>query len=384
MAHPAGAEAGVGSSGKISLADLGDTLGGTQAMKKKVGVILGAGASADAWNRGGPVPRPEGWRPPLAKDLFRPGERANFWSIMNGFPGVRVLASELGETANTGLEAKLLEYARHPDERMRMHFRQVPLYLRDLILGVTEGYTNNVSPGNHLHLVMRLLSSGHRVVFLDLNYDDYLENALADFDGNLAINTLEDYTNPGREALVGKIHGSIHWGTPAGTPIGTTRQDVIRALCRMDPLRACEELVLDQTRGATTSWRHPRSGHLLYPVLTAPLAGKDHTALVCTRGHLNALREFLEGCEHYLVIGTSGQDEDLLRFLDQSAPPVRAVHYVNYETNATEECQRRVQAGCTAFKNASERVLATEGFGAYLSTKRDAGDERSPVHYSMT
>ena len=114
----------------------------------KIGVILGAGASADASNPGEPPARPE-WQPPLAKDLFRFDAHPNYWAVAGRYRGVRVLTPELAEVLAAGtvsLEAKLADFAVHPDQRIRDHFRHIPPYLRDLILGVTAGYTNNVSP----------------------------------------------------------------------------------------------------------------------------------------------------------------------------------------------------------------------------------------------
>ncbi len=85
--------------------------------KDKVGVILGAGASWDAWSPGGPPPTQPEWRPPLAKDLFLFGEHPIYWNVVAaGYRCVRVLASELAEVVAAGtatLEAKLVEYANH-------------------------------------------------------------------------------------------------------------------------------------------------------------------------------------------------------------------------------------------------------------------------------
>src|SRR5437773_1676487 len=88
----------------------------------KVGVILGAGASRDAFNDTGP-PRDEQWTPPLAAELF--SQRPVFWPVLAQYPGVRVLASDLGELVRAGkaiMETKLREYANHSDPRIREHF----------------------------------------------------------------------------------------------------------------------------------------------------------------------------------------------------------------------------------------------------------------------
>src|ERR1700730_1027179 len=181
---------------------------------KKVCVILGAGASKDGWNEGGP-PRNMNWEPPLAAELFRFGQRPAFLGPAGPYHGEQVLASELGALGTAPLDAKLLEYAKHPHERMKRYFRQVPLYLRDLFLSVSANFTQGgASPGNLTRLLLRLLNSNHHVAFLDLNYDDYLEKTLAFVDNQFAINGLLEYIEPSRAAIVGKVHGSINWGIP--------------------------------------------------------------------------------------------------------------------------------------------------------------------------
>jgi hypothetical protein len=60
------------------------------------------------------------------------------------------------------------------------------------------------------------------------------------------------------------------------------------------------------------------NGSRLYPLLTAPLAGKGHADFVCPREHIQAAQEFLQTCRKFLIIGTSGLDDDLLNFLNTS------------------------------------------------------------------
>jgi len=278
-------------------------------MAKKVAVILGAGASYDCWNDTGP-PADMHWRPPLARDLF--GTRPAFWDVLVRFNGARVLASELGELARGdafNIEVKLREYAEHKDQRIRQAFKDVPLYLRDLISSVVYRYTANQHPGTHLRFVMNLLSTGAEAAFIDLNYDPYLEMALTAFDPLLLIRAIGDYTAQGRQAIICKPHGSIHWGVRMG-PSGLSWDEALKGF---DPQQTRGEIVVEKSQSNSIGWSLNQA--LLYPVLTAPLAGKGHMDLVCPEPHLEALRTFLEDCRHYVIIGTSGQDEDLLAFL---------------------------------------------------------------------
>ena len=69
------------------------------------------------------------------------------------------------------------------------------------------------------------------------------------------------------------------------------------------------------------------------------------------------------------MIGTSGQDDDLLGFLNQSVSAVDLVHYVNYMQNATLECQQRIEAASPVFSRAMNRLPFPHGFRAYLGSQ---------------
>lgn len=182
---------------------------------RRIAVILGAGASADAWNETGP-PRIQAWQPPLARELF--GQRQDFWPILERYPGAHVVSADLAELIRTGamnIEAKLREYAEHADPRIRNHFRQVPPYLRDLMNAVVLSFTpGGALPGTHLRLVANLLAIQARFAFIDLNYDDYLEMSLAAFDEQLSIRGFDDYTAEGRQAIVAKCTAPYSGGCP--------------------------------------------------------------------------------------------------------------------------------------------------------------------------
>jgi hypothetical protein len=250
---------------------------------RKVTVILGAGASADAWNETGP-PADQEWRPPLANELF--GHRPAFWEVLKRYQGARVLATDLGEQARTGslkLEARLREFATHPDTGIRAHFKHVPPYLRDLLNAVVRNYTEGHSPGTHLRFVLRLLSAGVQVGFVVLNYDDYVEMALREFDTTLNIDSLDHYVALQRRALVFKVHGSVDWGIAIAERRNVPSWDI--ALQKYEPqANASASIVLDKSREPSREWQTQRvDGELcwLYPCLTAPLAGKGELDLVC-------------------------------------------------------------------------------------------------------
>jgi hypothetical protein len=260
-----------------------------------------------------------------------------------------VLGSELGELAKQpdfNLEQKLREYADHPNERVREHFKDIPPYIRHLIVRVFYGYTDGHNPGTHLRLVLNLLSRNVSVAFLDLNYDPYIEMALATFDGALAINDLDDYVAPGRQAILCKLHGSIDWGLPMGDP-SKDRDRRLRAINLGDR----GSMIFSRSRDNAAQFTHSIGKKIteLYPVLTAPLAGKGAMDLVCPSAHLAALRAFLQDCHHFIMIGTSGRDEDVLALLRDSVKKVLYVDYVSDSEQNAKAVADRVTRACPAF-----------------------------------
>lgn len=325
----------------------------------KVAVVLGAGASHDAWNSAGP-PVDLAWKPPLARELF--GTRPAFWEVLRLYRGAALLASELGELAagdTFNIEAKLREFANHSDPRVVEHFKEVPPYLRHLIVRVVAGYTGTFNPGTHLRFVLNLLGHGVQVACIDLNYDPYIEMALAHFDDNLIIRGMDDYVSPGRQAILCKVHGSIDWGTPL-PQTGASWRDTLRLF---DPTKRGETIFCPSRRDETHFMSHDQK--LLYPVLTAPLAGKGHTDLVCPESHLDALRSFLGDCERFIFIGTSGQDEDVLALLHESVRTVEMIDYVTNSEASAREVYGRVLKACPVFSGTNRVGFFGDGFRHY-------------------
>jgi hypothetical protein len=324
---------------------------------KKAAVILGAGASFAVSNDSRVLSREaDSFHPPLARSLFAP----TFWGIRQRYRGAVVIGSELGspEIMDAGafdLEARLTGIARHPDPRNRRHFRDIPPYLRDLLLACSAHHQD--SPANYINLVRYLLEDQtHEVLFVLLNYDTLLESALGLYDPDCRIQTLQDYVAQERQALVIKVHGSTNWGLPLRAPwLKSTEQDLSRVLDALDPLdadlRLRDSLVLNDDSTRCPDWRLGET--LLYPLLTAPLRGKT---FVCPEDHSEALRAFLADCHQFLVIGTSGLDEDLLEVLSECI--TGSAHHVTYVGRGPTiiEVQSRFEQSVNAFKQAGRRA----------------------------
>ncbi len=303
----------------------------------KVAVIMGAGASYDVWNETTPVD--QNWRPPLAKDLFqRPGF---FFPVAEVYEGAKVAWSMLSPRSKGpdafDLEAALREMASDDDERIRRHFKEVPLYLRDLLHLVEERYVTY--PTTHVEF-LTVMKPDVRVnaAFITLNYDRYIERALQSFDPRCQFADIDSYwRNPTK---LFKIHGSIDWAVP----MNREPTDWKQALWDFDPTQRTEEVLKvgpppslrsrDWTGGPNGNWH-------LYPVLTAPLAKKGDEDIVCPPRHREALNDFLHDCRCYLIVGSSGLDNDLLDLLRNQAAVADVLHVVAGDPEQAEQSYQR-------------------------------------------
>jgi len=178
----------------------------------KACVILGAGASWDITGEGTSVILPA-WQPPLAKDLFDISRHPNYQEILAKYPGADFLTQSLASLISSGqisVENALRKYAEHSDALIRAHFKHIPPYIRDLIYCSSTRYTH--SPSSYVQLVMSLLAEHpHDLLFIVLNYDNFLESALSSFNPKHQFDSINKYTSGYDHVKVVKLHGSINW-----------------------------------------------------------------------------------------------------------------------------------------------------------------------------
>ncbi len=283
-------------------------------MAKRCTVILGAGASAGVSL--GNYPVDDAWRPPLARELFDTTTHPNYAPILDRYPGALSLSAPLALLAKQSgefhLEKQLRAFANHGDPATQRNFRQIPLYLRDLFAAICGSYTRH--PEGYTLLLRHLLAEEpHEVAFLTLNYDNLLETALGLHDNRFVFNRLDDYIGLDRGAIVVKIHGSINWFVRCGKSsepwedcIGQFKLENFAHMPRVMPSMHIE---------VGGPGRFTEETYWLYPALTAPLAGKGTEAVVCPAPHVDCLTRFLRDCTKFLVIGTSGLDQDVFDLL---------------------------------------------------------------------
>lgn len=339
----------------------------------KTCVILGAGASRDVYGPGSTIKMlGEMWKPPLAKDLFAFNKFPQYWEIVEPYRGARALAQKLEAVVSSdeaALEPELSRLATHIDTETRENYKHVLAYLRDLLFAASRRYVTN--PSGYSALVHELLAEdpSSQVLFLTLNYDDLLEQAITTYYPNFAFQTMRDYIQ--HRAQVVKLHGSINWFIKLPFTPGLTWDDAVLSLPLIGNMsehaNACvatlDKNLPEQSKG----------GFWYYPVLTAPLAGKkDKNSFNCPTSHLSSATDFLKDCERFLIIGASGRDDDLLSYLDSVLDPQRRllVHVVGLEQGAQQAAERfgtRVKA-FAASKVPLNAYVHDGGFQSYIKS----------------
>ncbi len=338
----------------------------------KACVILGAGASKDIAGAGSSLINPH-WQPPLAKDIFQIRSNPDYQGILTKYPGADFLAQSLAPLASSGqisVEKALRKYAEHPDTVIRARFKHIPPYIRDIIYASSTMYT--YSPSSYAQLVMGLLAEHpHDLLFIVLNYDTFLESALTSFNPEYQFDSINKYIAGYNHIKVVKLHGSINWFKQIGKGDNIpTWTDAVNRVDILAPVLEHQISVIDNV-SYTAEYRTTGGNQWVYPVLTAPLAGKNTSDAVCPKSHISELKQFLASCQKFLIIGTSGLDEDLMTHidsaLDSDSGTYHLIHIVDYQQGA-EKTSTRFQQKVRAFNKRIEPANVFKiGFREYLN-----------------
>lgn len=342
---------------------------------EKACVILGAGASCDVYNGGAPIHRKE-FCPPLARELFDLEKHPAYWNIIEPYPGAATISSYLTPKARSNefnLEQELAALAHHHDAQVREHFKHVPPYLRDLLYQASHAYVPY--PSCYIQLAYELLAqTPHELLFLILNYDDLLEQALTRFDDKTyQFQEIGSYIVSTRRAKVVKLHGSINWFKLIGPRQSLSWRHHVSSTDVLQKPPDNEIYVWNKPLNATLTQDIAIESNWVYPVLTAPLAGKKSEDMVCPDKHVSVAKEFLAACHKFLIIGTSGLDEDLLLLLNSAVRHPQAqmcLHIVDINDEQAHRTLTRFAERVEGFRNvqpASGNMMHTTGFRNYVS-----------------
>ena len=201
-----------------------------------------------------------------------------------------------------------------------------------------------------------------RVAFVTLNYDLFLEKSLEGIDGSQPTH-IDEYAVAERKWMLIKLHGSADWGRVVLDAMSRREQSLAVALDMVDQL-TFEENQLSEIE--ITNGRRWRGGNLIYPAITVPVAGKYEYN--CPASHVESLEQFLTVCDSFLIIGVSGQDEDLLDLLAENVK--RCTHIMIVGLSEVEEVDARFAKRVPAFARVS-RETYPGGFSNFMTGHLD-------------
>lgn len=345
----------------------------------KVAVVLGAGASKDVWNR--LYEPPVSWAPPLAQDLFGTDNSATLVKpLLRKYRGADFLSSQIVPHIREdwfSIERELSNFSltKRSSPATYKNFLEVPAYLRDLTYQVCEIY--GVESGSYAQLVHGLLDSNrHDVAFVSLNYDNILETELDRFDPDTySFTKLSDYIQSQRGAKVFKLHGSVNWFRAISEVSSEYPDDDWRTAVRgHDPLtqQNGSVKVLNGVVNTTDQQHWNGTRAWVYPVLTAPVASKSTDQMALPPRMSSVLEAFLNDCWHFLIIGCSGVDQDLLEVLANSVGNAATVQFVAESDDSLRLMQKNFTDKVPGFLGAYSQPIPdkfTGGFRNYVSSE---------------
>jgi hypothetical protein len=311
-------------------------------------VIVGAGASFDCASD--KVFKDPDLRPPLVTELF--ASRLEFSSVLRSYPLAQAAAADIRPTIESGSVA-IEEFLRERlcnsnDTYARRRYRQVPLYLQELLHRVSNtrgsGYTSH--PDNYDALLNATLAL-EEVVFISLNYDTLLDQSLSNYE---PLDSKTSYLGLKRNWSLIKLHGSVNWGRKIMNDALRKRttlesEEFAHAIDKVhDDLVLDPNIIIHIPESRLTSIRHDQDGAYYYPALSVPLGSADEVA--CPDEHLAHLRDRLKDFQplNILVIGYSGLDEEVRRHLSGISQPTIDLRIVNGNADAGEAAYRRLEA----------------------------------------
>lgn len=333
-------------------------------MAKKLTIILGAGASHSL----NPDPKAldnQGFRPPLASDIFR-GNR-EFRAILNKYPLAEILASDIDRKIRqnkegVGLEQILKDYESNlksgKDSLITRNFLQIPLYLNELFGEIGVHFTKQ--PDEYNNLVTLALDKVDDVLFLTLNYDTLLEIPLARSFG-IDFSNETDYISQQGWSLV-KLHGSTNWYRQFPQQVQDLGDVAYFQLLKTSPL----PLPLQKTFVFTKYFEHANKyeGQTpVYPAITVPVDGKYD--INCPESHETRAKEFLADCTNYLIIGTSGKDQDLLDLLKNNAKGGKTL-VVGREEASTNKTRENFMLAVPQLQSNFDAYFHQRGFSQFV------------------
>lgn len=276
-------------------------------------VILGAGASYDAFHWYKDKNTFHHWRAPLSNEVF--DSRPEFLKIIESYPGSTSLFSELGTV--TDIEAYFqgrYELSKNPNAiEIEKKLINVKFFLQHLFSDISTKL-NNAGLSNVIKLLSLIqdyvIKTNEDVLIVNFNYDLLIENALKNMYSNVTFAQMGDYLRNKIKLI--KPHGSCNWHK-AITANGIRRKNgesLSQAIFTGDYTQEKIDSLLQpafyispyNTQDVQISGQY----HSLFPQIYIPLKSKD--GFTMPKEQEDYLYEFLPKVDSILIVGWKGNE----------------------------------------------------------------------------
>jgi len=318
-------------------------------MSANLTVILGAGAARDVvhiTDPGGNLEevKDRRYRPPTVASLFNhiDGWEDNY----NLFPGVVSTLRDLRNAVQVSrgavtVENFLARLKSSSEEYERKQFRQFPVFLQYLFGWISREYCRY--PSNYFSLINKTLTQQFSsVAFVTLNYDLLFDQALQQHHATRFVsNSFDLYTSSPKWKYF-KIHGSVNWGREIDQHFISNKGDAL------DTLLSNIDQIGDHLDKALGKWtlddsflKVDSNRRLIFPAISVPVG---ESKLNCPPEHIQKLKQHLDNCHNYLLIGYSAFDKDLLVLLDEKNNGFGKVLIVSESEKSASEIRARLMS----------------------------------------
>lgn len=310
-------------------------------------VIFGAGASVDVIDSQSDQLNDRAFRPPITKDLFNTD--LSWADEYTKFPAVLSVLEELRSKLyfnkdSTSVEKILRELKESPKLHRNKQFYELPMYLQHYFHHVSERYCK--SPSNYLTLINKIFDFDFKkVLFLTTNYDLFFDKALAkntatarDFPLNAT--DMNRYIKNENWAYI-KLHGSVNWGRAFKENLVPNKGRSLRALLdNVSQLGGSLDESLEKEIVVDSTYKNESDRDRIYPAISVPI-GEGYDKTNCPPKQIEVLSKHLDECEHFLVIGFSGYDEDVLELLNKKQGKFSKILFVSQNKASAENARSK-------------------------------------------
>lgn len=341
-------------------------------------VILGAGAAFDVVNfQSNQQVEDANFRPLTTANLFH--THKDWESEYLKFPNVASVIEELRnafpskDPTSLDIENFLKGLKESPKLHRNAQFREFPLYLQHYFTAVTDKYCKK--PSNYMTLINKIfdLDLG-KVVFVTTNYDLLFDKALHhQYITKFSISDpdMNKYISSENWAYI-KLHGSIDWGRHIKEGMVKNKSNTLPGLVDNVAQLGKElesALESDIIRDHTFNLKERQ---LIYPAISVPVG---ESKLNCRDDHVQTLKDHLNNCHNFLIIGFSGYDEDVLRLLNEKEGGFGQVLFVS----GSEDSAREANGKFFSFGDLGDKlqghvdIYPGNGFDEFVRTANGLG-----------